>query len=390
MGAPGAGLVGVIVARRPRFQAWPFLTIAAVLFLIAQPIFSYGIGYGTAAVLFGGLLVAPLTVVWWRPVIGWVLSLVPLIFLVPIDRPFVQDPLIPFAWLAFQLTSQLPVVYAVALSSRRQVAYPLTAITLAAGFIAPYGSEFGYGPATSAAAFWIPAMGLTVVLARFRVHRRQAKVRIAEEVGLRRVLEERNRIARELHDVVAHHMSVIAVQASTAPYRLDSGRLSTEVAQEFQAISASARGSLQELRQVLDVLRGAESTATPGLNELPKLIESTRLAGVPARMIMNGTASAPSADVQYAVYRIIQEALSNVIKHAPGAETVVKVAIRPPDLMIEVINERSPTRSAHPNPPGHGLTGVRERAQAADGTVTAGPTDDGGFQLRAILRTRQS
>ncbi len=226
------------------------------------------------------------------------------------------------------------------------------------------------------------------MFARFRVHRRRTKVQIAEEVGQRRVLEERTRIARELHDVVVHHMSVIAVQATTAPYRLESG-LSAEVALEFQAIGASARASLHELRQMLDVLRGSESAATPGLNDLSKLIESTRMAGIPTLMIMNGAAPAPPSDVQHAAYRIVQEALSNVIKHAPGAATTVMVANQPPDLAIDVINKRPPVPTRPPNPPGHGLIGVRERAEAAGGTVLTGPTGDGGFRLRALLPTRR-
>ncbi|WP_152360302.1 sensor histidine kinase [Microlunatus speluncae] len=373
----------------PRHPPWPYLTIAAILFLIALPVFDYGIGYGTSAVLFSGFLVAPLTVVGFRPIIGWALSLLPLIFLVPIDMPFPQHPLVPFAWLAFQLASQLPVIYAVALSPRRQVAFPLAAITLTAGFIAPYGSEFGYGPATSAAAFWIPAVALAVVLARFRVHHRRTKVRMAEEVEQRQALEERTRIARELHDVVAHHMSVIAVQASTAQYRIDSG-LTAEIAEEFQSIGTSAQRSLQELRQVLGVLRGPEIAARPDLNDLPKLIESTRLAGVPARMIMNGAAATPTADLQYTAYRIIQEALSNVIKHAPGAKTTVTVEIRPHDLVIDVINKPASVRRDPPNTPGHGLTGVRERAEAAGGSMLARAVYGGGFQLRAVLPTRQN
>lgn len=322
-------------AWRP-LRAWPYLTVAAFLLLAAYPFFGYGVGFGPSGAVFGVLLVAPLAVVWWRPVIGWVVSLVPLIFLVPIDRPFVQDPLIPFVWLAFQLASQLPVIYAVAQSPRRPVAYVLPAITLAAGFIAPYGSEFGYGPVTSAASIWVPSVGLAVVLARLvmltrvLMHRRGSRVRLArmvehgqvlEEREHRRVLEERARIARELHDLVANHMSVIAVQASTAPYRLEPGR--PEVDREFRAIAASARETLQELRQVLTVLRGAPGSAVHELKDVPKLIESARLAGVPVQSFIRGSGAALAPEVQFTAYRIVQEALSNVIKHAPGAATTV-------------------------------------------------------------------
>ncbi len=365
-------------------RSWPFTTIAVTVFVATLPAF-LGLGYGPAAVLFSGLVAVPVAVAWFRPMIGWALSLVPLLVLLPVDRILLGDNLDSYTWLMLQAPVQLPVVYAIAVSTTRQVCYPVVSITLVAELFSQLHSEFSGGEVYQAAAILVLATMLTVVLGRFRVHRRTARFRIAEEVGLRHVLEERARIARELHDVVAHHMSVIAVQASTAPYRLEPGR--PEVDREFQAIGSSAREALRELRQVLDVLRGAEPAATPGLTDLPKLIESTRLAGVPVRMISNGPAPAPGPEVQYAAYRIVQEALSNVIKHAAGADTAVWIANRPAELTIDVINERPPARPGPANPAGHGLTGMRERAEAIGGTVLVGPTDRGGFQLRATLPT---
>ncbi|GAB3755822.1 sensor histidine kinase [Microlunatus parietis] len=252
---------------------------------------------------------------------------------------------------------------------------------LLAGLAGPYDSGFSFPDVELGAAVWTLALILTFVLARFWLHRRDAAARIAEEEGLRRVLEERARIARELHDVVAHHMSVVAVQASTAPYRLDPGR--PDVVDEFRSIGASARASLQELRQLLDVLRGAAPPPTPGLADVPKLVESARVAGVPVQLIMDGRAD-PGADAGTAAYRIVQEALSNVIRHAPGAETLVRIATEPDLLLIDVRNRRPP-QPVRPTAPGHGLTGMRERVTATGGTLTTGPTDDGGFRVEARL-----
>ncbi|WP_152361488.1 sensor histidine kinase [Microlunatus speluncae] len=371
---------------RPMVRPWIFIVIALAVYVGTLMAF-LGLGYGPAAMLFSGMFAAPIALVWFRPMIGWALSLMPLLVLLPADRIVFNDYLDPFSWLLFQAPVQLPVIYAFALSAPRRVCYPAVVITLITEALSQLNSEFGGGVFQSAALLVLATM-LAVVLGRFRVHRRTARVRIAEEEGMRQVLEERTRLARELHDVVAHHMSVIAVQASTAPYRLDPGR--PEVDREFQAIGSSAREALQELRQVLDVLRGSESAPTPGLNDLPKLIESTRLAGVPVRMIMNGSTLVPAPEVQYAAYRIVQEGLSNVIKHAPGAETAVWIAVRTAGVAIDVINERPPARSGPPNPSGHGLIGMRERAEAVGGTLLVGPTDRGGFQLRAALPTCQT
>ncbi len=283
----------------------------------------------------------------------------------------------------FQAPVQLPVIYAVALSTTRELGYPVVTITLVAELFGQLNSEFSGGQVYQAATMLVLATMLIIVLGRFRLHRRTAKVRIAEEEGMRHVLEERTRIARELHDVVAHHMSVIAIQASTAPYRFDHGR--PEVDREFQAIGSSARDALQELRQVLDVLRGSAPAAMPGLTDLPKLVESSRLAGVPVRMIMDHPAPEPGPDVGYAAYRIVQEALSNVIRHATCATATVRIALEPAGLVVEVINERPPRPAGGPNPGGHGLTGIRERAEATGGKVWIGPTDRGGFLVRAIL-----
>ncbi|WP_152361490.1 sensor histidine kinase [Microlunatus speluncae] len=376
-------------ASRPIVPHWPFLGFAGLLFVLNLPVYGFSLGYGWAALPASLLLAAPVAVAWSRPMIAWALALIPLIVLLPAHALLFPATMTPSPWLANQLAAHLPVIFLVAISTPRRICYPAVLITLAAGLSA-IPQDFGHSlnVIVQGAVIWSLATVLAMVLGRTRLQRRNAVVRIAEAEGRRQVLEERTRIARELHDVVAHHMSVIAVQASTASYRIKAGP-PAELDDEFRAIGTSARESLRELRQVLDVLRGRDDGGRPGLADLPKLIESTRLAGIPVRL--TSPDSLPEQEnpeqesrVEYAAYRIVQEALSNVIKHAAGAATTVRIdRPEPAVLRVSVINE--PSRPGPPNPDGHGLVGMRERAGAIGGTVLVGPTESGGFRVEATL-----
>ncbi|MPY93352.1 MAG: sensor histidine kinase [Acidimicrobiia bacterium] len=223
----------------------------------------------------------------------------------------------------------------------------------------------------------------------------------------RTLLEERARIARELHDVVAHHMSVIAVQADSAPYRLPD--LSPGARDELASIAASARQSLAEMRRLLGVLRddlgahdlGARDLAPqPGFDGLESLVDAARRAGVDAHLAPSaagadghpGSARAPSsAAVGLAAYRIVQEALSNVIRHAPGARVDVAVEAGAGPTTVTVLNGPPPpgafgsTSTPSNGTSGHGLVGMRERARLLQGTLEARPLPDGGFEVTASL-----
>jgi signal transduction histidine kinase len=206
------------------------------------------------------------------------------------------------------------------------------------------------------------------------------------EKARRAVLEERTRIARELHDVVAHHMSMIAVQAETAPYRL--AALPDPVRDEFTAIAASARDALTDMRRLLGVLRSETSqpqtAPQPGLDDVPDLVEAARRAGMTVTLDLDqpppGAPTPPEA-VGLTAYRIVQEALANAARHAPG--TSVRVSLRPGvgELAVRVENGAHPAAAAPPGPAGHGLTGMRERARLLAGTFSAGPVDGGGFAV---------
>ncbi|HWM03668.1 MAG TPA: sensor histidine kinase [Actinophytocola sp.] len=210
----------------------------------------------------------------------------------------------------------------------------------------------------------------------------------AAERARRSMVEERARLARELHDVVAHHMSVITVQAETARYRL--ADLPEPVVQEFTGIAELARGSLNELRGLLTALRDETDsplhTPQPTLADLDELVERVTAAGTPVRLIVEGLLRQLPRVVQLSAYRIVQEALSNVVRHAGGAATTVSVSLgdEPADaLVIEVVNERPP-RPATPSGEGHGLVGLRERATLLGGTFEV-DQPDGGWRVRVTL-----
>ncbi|WP_175548733.1 sensor histidine kinase [Mangrovactinospora gilvigrisea] len=212
-----------------------------------------------------------------------------------------------------------------------------------------------------------------------------------EERAARMLLEERARIARELHDVVAHHMSVIALQANSAPYRLDE-ELSAPVAAEFASITESARQGIGEMRRLLGVLRADGSAAAtapqPGLADLPAMLDRTRAAGVAVDAELVGAQSpALSPVLQLTLYRLVQEALGNAVRHAQGSSVRVRLTASREDLTVTVANSAPLAPVPVPSDPagGHGLRGMRERVTALGGELTARPTADGGFAVRARL-----
>ena len=212
----------------------------------------------------------------------------------------------------------------------------------------------------------------------------------AAEHSRRLLVEERTRIARELHDVVAHSTALTQVQASTARYRLPD--LSPEAAAEFEDIARSARGSLTEMRRLLGVLR-TEDHAPPlapqqGIAEIPELVEGFRRAGAELELHLDEVPEGVPASVDLAAYRVTQEALSNAVRHAPGAPIDLQVVFRPDSVMLRVHNE-APTTSTAPSLPGsgNGLRGMQERVAQLAGTLRHGPDPDGGFAVTAILPT---
>jgi signal transduction histidine kinase len=218
----------------------------------------------------------------------------------------------------------------------------------------------------------------------------QGRAREQRQQARSALLEERARIARELHDVVAHHMSVIAVRAETAPFRIPG--LPEAVKDDMAETGAIAREALTEMRRLLGVLRGADAGAElapqPGMDGLEGLVAAVRGAGLAVDLRVDGGQRPLPAGVGLSAYRILQEALSNTLRHAPGAHVAVEVGYEPDRLRLRVQNDAPPPLGSErppPAPPGHGIVGMRERAAMLGGTLAAGPTSDGGFLVEAVL-----
>jgi signal transduction histidine kinase len=215
---------------------------------------------------------------------------------------------------------------------------------------------------------------------------RQAMVDTLEDQA---AMGERARIARDLHDVVAHHVSAIAVQAESA--RLTTEGLPDEGRAHFESIGRTARDALTEMRRLLGVLRDdanpeAARDPQPSLARLDELVETARAAGSPVTLTLEGAVEALPPGIDLCAYRILQEALTNVRRHAPGAAAEVRLDYAPDAVRLSV-RDHGPVADA-PDPDGHGLLGMRERAIMVGGTLSAGPADGGGFAVEADLPVR--
>jgi signal transduction histidine kinase len=199
----------------------------------------------------------------------------------------------------------------------------------------------------------------------------------AGEESRRRTAEERLRLARELHDALGHHLSLINVQASAALHRPDADRTT----QALTAIKQTSRETLQELRRTIGILRHDEDP--PGLHRLYDLVTTAGRSGVEIRAELAETRPL-SPEVDLAAYRIVQEALTNVTRHAGASAAVVRVRPDHDDVVIEIDDDGT----GAPGPPGNGIAGMTERAAALGGSLSAGRRPDGGFRVHARLPVR--
>ena len=207
---------------------------------------------------------------------------------------------------------------------------------------------------------------------------REEKARLA-------VAEERGRIARELHDVIAHAVSVIVVQAQAGPHLLHEPERVTGV---FDAIESSGRDALAELRRLLGILRSDDEQLAigpqPGLASLQSLVEQVRASGLPVELRIEGEPVHLPAGVDLSAYRIVQEALTNVVKHTEEAAAEVVVRYTTRALELDVLDDGR-SRATSVNGSGHGLIGMRERVALYGGTLETGTRDGGGYAVRARL-----
>ncbi|MFF7161125.1 sensor histidine kinase [Streptomyces sp. NPDC008086] len=355
------------------------------------------------AIAQGGAVVLALR----RPIPAWWLSLAATLLgaLMVRQRLLAGDAHdFTWPWTAAGLIAHLVVLLLLALRVPARVAAEALAVSLLVTYVLHniVGAPEQQGTAVLAILLFAVAAALGMALRG----RREAKAELgrqatitAEERARRTLLEERANIARELHDVVAHHMSVISIQAQVAPHLVENP--SEELKENLAGIRQNALDALTELRHVLGVLRSenredpyglgepgtgaAPDAPQPMLDRLDALIENTRAAGLDVVTDVSGEAAPYPTGVELSAYRIVQEALSNALRHAPGSEVRVEISHDFHGLSLGVVNSR-PQRAVPPSPgAGHGLLGMRERATMLGGRLTAAPTEQGGFAVSAFL-----
>ncbi|MGC9668110.1 sensor histidine kinase [Planosporangium sp. 12N6] len=296
---------------------------------------------------------------------------------------------------AFVLAT-LIAIYTLALATDRAttwIAASVTAVMLA-GAQMVFTEKSWLSPAVAGMIAWVclaAAAGDAVRSRRAYVAAVEERARRAEESreeeARRRVVEERLRIARELHDVVAHHIAMINVQAGVATHVL---RAQPEVAEQALGhIRQASRTVLEELSVMLSVMRqSGDSTAptepAPSLARLDELVGTFHAAGLAVELELSGRPRPLPPTVDLAAYRVVQESLTNVHKHGGGAAARLAVGFAPDRLRIDIRNVGGAAAKAATGT-GHGLLGMRERATAVGGTLTAGPTGAGDFRVHAVL-----
>ncbi|MGH8944746.1 MAG: sensor histidine kinase, partial [Acidimicrobiia bacterium] len=241
---------------------------------------------------------------------------------------------------------------------------------------------------------WLTVAGLVGEVARSRsdyltlIQQRALEAeRTREEEARRRAGEERMQIARELHDVLAHSISIINVQSGAALHHLDTDPDKTRNA--LLTVRDTGKQVLRELRTSIGVLRDpdghmdAPRVPTPGISDIDQLVSATREAGLSVDLERRGEPEGVPADVELAAYRIVQEGLTNVTRHAEATSVTVAVEHRPDELVVRVDDDGRgvPARPGD----GHGITGMRERVAALGGDIYAGPKPGGGFRVEGRI-----
>ncbi|MFE4538189.1 sensor histidine kinase [Streptomyces scopuliridis] len=345
------------------------------------------VGFSEAGSLLGLLPAIPVLLTMVRPIGAWWLSLGAsgvLGFIGFGDWP----------WGASTGLGYLTVLTVAAIRTRPRTGAYMWAATAAYGFFAEVLFTRGYGsgaPGTMVILFLSALVLLTVTV---RHVRREAKQEVAAQQSVtaverdrRTLLEERTTIARELHDVVAHHMSVVAIQAEAAPYRVENPP--PELEQAFATIRENAVAALTELRRVLGVVRAEDYQAPdapqPTLADLDGLLGNVRDAGLTVEKAITGSVRTLPQGVELSAYRIVQEALSNALRHAPGSTARVEISYVLGGLGLRIVNT-PPRGLVKPSPgSGHGITGMRERVTMLNGEMTADLLEDGGYEVAAFI-----
>ncbi|MFF4694583.1 sensor histidine kinase [Streptomyces chattanoogensis] len=399
---PSAG-----TAVRPRWLDWrPAIVVPLLLFAVPLLAFyanqydDYGMST-PVAVLFAAIRSAAVVVVLFRPVLAWWASTGVVIAVAVVAEasavPVPFDPTEPpLPWAGPELVVQGLVLFLLALRVRPRTAAEVLVLTVLTSLVS---SLVTTGHIDAPLLSLVTVLAVSVLVGALLRGRQVARTELvaqeeltAEERARRTLLEERQRIARELHDVVAHHMSVISIQAQVAPHLADNP--SDELKDNLTGIRQNAVDALTELRRVLGVLRSedpapesARHAPQPTLAHLGDLVANVRATGLSVTTRTTGDARPLPPGLELSAFRIVQEALSNAMRHAPGARVRVDIGHHPAGLTVRITNT-APDGPAPPSPgTGHGLLGMRERTTMLGGDLATGPTPDGGYEVTAVLPT---
>ncbi|MGC5396394.1 sensor histidine kinase [Streptomyces sp. DT20] len=363
------------------------LAVYSINTLVAQ----YGLD-NRSAVLLGVLQSVAFIAALYRPVPAWWVVTTVMIVVALTAQPEAGDASLP--WTVSGIVVQAGVLLMMALRLRPRVGVEALVLCVLAGLVCnPDDFVQPTVDTRVAVAVLVAAVVVGVALRGRQVARTELvaqEERTAHERGRRTLLEERNRIARELHDVVAHHMSVISIQAQVAPHLVE--HPSDELKENLAGIRANAVDALTELRRVLGVLRSEDALSAearhspqPTLDRLPELLDNVRGAGLRVTDELTGTPRPIPPGVDLSAFRIVQESLSNAMRHAPGTAVHVGIAYRPGCLAVRITNTAPDDPAPPPRDIGHGLLGMRERTAMLGGDFTNGATPEGGYEVVAIL-----
>ncbi|MFM1728261.1 histidine kinase [Prescottella soli] len=355
--------------------AWPTLHLTHEVLPPVQPIVA-------------ALAAWPFLLIRANPALGWAVSAVSAL-VIPWVFDLVPDSGYTYPWQVVHIIVIMALLLAVSVTAGPPtvvVAWVSTVLL----FLADTPGDDGVGWAVGLSA--LVAFGLLIrwlVLSRRQLAAEEQTSEL--ERARRAILEEKARIARDLHDVVAHHMSMVVVQAQSAPYRLSS--VSDEAKAEFESIGATARDALNEIRGLLGVLRSdaetLERAPQPGVGQIEELLDGSRRAGIALSWNVTGDPGSLSELSGLTVYRILQESLANAARHCPGAPVTVTLDYGPPITSLVVVNGPAVVAvgaaARSESSGGSGIGGMRERAAAVGGTLDTRTLPDGGFEVRAHI-----
>ncbi|MEU5843320.1 histidine kinase [Rhodococcus sp. NPDC047139] len=383
-GVTTAGRLG-----RGRWSAIAVVAVTLILYAIAWPTLPLTHHVSPPLLpLVAALAVLPLAMVLVRPVVAWiVVGAAGVVIPIAFDRV----PGYSYPWQVVHILVILALVFAVAVREEIRIVLVVWVATTVL-FAAFVPGRDGWGWAVGIAAIVVFGLLVRWLLVSRRQLAREEEVSELERAR-RAALEEKARIARDLHDIVAHHMSMVVVRAQSAPYRLPD--VGDDVRAEFDALGSTAREALNEIRTLLGVLRSdgqpPEHEPQPGLDRIEGLFESFRQAGMSLETETVGTPVDVSDIIGLTVYRILQESLANAARHAPGARVCVRLTWNAETVTVEVVNGPAAagtsaiTVDGQDHGGGNGIRGMAERASVVGGRLVAHPRQDGGFEVRAVL-----